>query len=107
MISEKKAPEKKAISLERFKPPPFGTRGYTIQLGAWTSKREAYDHTVKLHELGFSEAYIMDAVVKGTTYYRVRVGVFKRKSAATRQTYKYEKYTKEKVEPPWVTQLPK
>ncbi|MER3524710.1 MAG: hypothetical protein C4326_11800 [Ignavibacteria bacterium] len=55
--------------------PPAGEGRYTVQVSSWTSPEEADRAVARLKNAGF-EAYVVEAFVKGRTWYRVRVGRF-------------------------------
>ena len=69
------APEATAPAVEKPKPviPPSGSGNYTVQISSWASKGKADEEVSKLTAAGYT-AFVEDATVGGTTWYRVRVG---------------------------------
>lgn len=57
------------------KAPAAGVGRYTVQVSAWTSAADAQRAVDRLKQAGF-DAYVVEAFVKGRTWYRVRVGRF-------------------------------
>jgi hypothetical protein len=53
--------------------PTSGSGDYTVQVSAWMSRTKADAEAAKLSTAGF-DAYVEDAMVFGSTWYRVRVG---------------------------------
>ncbi|MCK5571617.1 MAG: SPOR domain-containing protein [Bacteroidetes bacterium] len=53
--------------------PTSGSGDYTVQVSAWMSRTKADNEAAKLSTAGF-EAFVEDAMVYGSTWYRVRVG---------------------------------
>jgi cell division protein FtsN len=51
-------------------------RGFTIQLAAYPSPKEADELVASLRSAGFNEAFYQVAKVNGRTWYRVRVGIY-------------------------------
>jgi cell division septation protein DedD len=51
-------------------------RGFTIQLAAYPSPKEADELVASLRSAGFAEAFYQVATVNGRTWYRVRVGIY-------------------------------
>jgi cell division septation protein DedD len=51
-------------------------RGFTIQLAAYPSPKEADELVASLRSAGFEEAFYQVAKVNGRTWYRVRVGIY-------------------------------
>jgi len=51
-------------------------RGFTIQLAAYPSPKEADELVLSLRSAGFGEAFYQVAKVNGRTWYRVRVGIY-------------------------------
>jgi rare lipoprotein A len=54
---------------------------YTVQVGAFTEMENAFRLKSGL-ELKYSDVYIIEATVKDSTFYRVRIGKFQRKEDA-------------------------
>jgi cell division protein FtsN len=67
---------------------------FTVQVAAYTSEKEAQTMSASLKEKGFSAFYVA-AKVKGTTYYRVSVGLFSTKNEAN--AYKKDLLARAKV----------
>ncbi|MGK7345728.1 MAG: SPOR domain-containing protein [Candidatus Nitrospinota bacterium M3_3B_026] len=67
--------------------------GFTIQVGSFASAADAERLRKRLEGRGYN-AYTQTAKVKGRTWSRVRVGVFKNASAAKRAAEKLEKNEK-------------
>ncbi len=55
---------------------------YTVQVGAFTEKDNALRLKAGL-ELKYKDVYIIDVTVKDTTFYRVRIGKFRKRSDAS------------------------
>jgi len=55
---------------------------YTVQVGAFTEKENALRLKEGL-DLKYKDVYIIEAAVRGQTYYRVRIGRFQRKNEAS------------------------
>jgi hypothetical protein len=53
--------------------PPSGSGDYTVQISSWMSRSKADNEATKLSTAGY-EAFVEDAMVFGSTWYRVRVG---------------------------------
>ncbi len=53
--------------------PPSGSGDYTVQISSWMSRSKADNEAAKLSTAGY-EAFVEDAMVFGSTWYRVRVG---------------------------------
>lgn len=51
-------------------------RGFTIQLAAYPSPKEADELVLSLRSAGFNEAFYQVAKVNSRTWYRVRVGIY-------------------------------
>ena len=51
-------------------------RGFTIQLAAYPSPKEADELVASLRSAGFNEAFYQVAKVNSRTWYRVRVGIY-------------------------------
>jgi cell division protein FtsN len=51
-------------------------RGFTIQLAAYPSPKEADELVLSLRSAGFDEAFYQVAKVNSRTWYRVRVGIY-------------------------------
>ena len=54
---------------------PRGARGWTVQLAAYPTQAEAAELIRSLRSRGF-DAFHQEADVSGTSWHRVRVGVF-------------------------------
>jgi cell division septation protein DedD len=67
---------------------------FTVQVAAYTTEKEAQTMSASLKEKGFSAFYVA-AKVKGTTYYRVSVGLFSTKNEA--DAYKKDLLARAKV----------
>jgi len=65
----------------------------TIQVGSFTSKADAEKLKNRLVKKDFN-AYVQSFELKGKTWHRVRVGVFKTKNAAQREAKRLEKSEK-------------
>lgn len=61
--------------------PPSG-RGFTVQVGAFESLVEAADTLRSLQAQGHGDAFHVSAEVNGTTWHRVRVGLFPNRADA-------------------------
>jgi DedD protein len=57
-------------------------RGFTIQLAAYPSSKEADELVASLRAAGFKDAFYQVAKVNGRTWYRVRVGVYRSRPEA-------------------------
>lgn len=57
-------------------------RGFTVQLAAYPSPKEADELVSSLRAAGFGESFYQKATVSGRTWYRVRVGVYKTRGEA-------------------------
>jgi len=53
--------------------PPSGSGDYTVQVSSWMSRSKADDEAARLSTAGY-DAFVEDANVFGSTWYRVRVG---------------------------------
>lgn len=49
---------------------------YTLQVGSYRNKSNAENYAAEMGERGFEAVHIVEALVKGNTYYRVWVGKF-------------------------------
>ena len=68
LAPETAQPEKPKLTI-----PTSGTGNYTVQISSWASKGKADQEASKLTSAGYT-AFVEDATVGGTTWYRVRVG---------------------------------
>jgi DedD protein len=57
-------------------------KGFTIQLAAYPSAKEADELVASLRAAGFKDAFYQVAKVNGRTWYRVRVGVYRSRAEA-------------------------
>jgi cell division septation protein DedD len=57
-------------------------KGFTIQLAAYPSPKEADELVASLRAAGFDEAFYQFAKVNGRTWYRVRVGIYRSRPEA-------------------------
>jgi len=57
-------------------------RGFTIQLAAYPSSKEADALVLSLRSAGFDQAFYQVAKVNDRTWYRVRVGVYRSRAEA-------------------------
>ena len=57
-------------------------KGFTIQLAAYPSSKEAGELVGSLRAAGFEESFYQVAAVNGRTWYRVRVGVYRSRAEA-------------------------
>jgi nucleoid DNA-binding protein/cell division protein FtsN len=53
--------------------PPSGSGSYTIQVSSWATRAKANAQAAQFSQGGYS-AFVQEAVVDGTTWYRVRIG---------------------------------
>jgi cell division protein FtsN len=103
---EAKAPEvkKPEPKVEPSKPSttaPTGTGRYTVQVSSWTTSSEAERAVSRLKQAGF-EAYVVEAFVKGRTWYRVRVGRYATMAEAQEATSQLRAVQENGV---WVTKF--
>jgi cell division protein FtsN len=103
---EAKAPEvrKPEPKVEPSKPTttaPTGTGRYTVQVSSWTTSSEAERAVSRLKQAGF-EAYVVEAFVKGRTWYRVRVGRYATMAEAQEATSQLRAVQENGV---WVTKF--
>lgn len=70
---------------------------YTIQVGAFENHSLAKKYSVKFSRAGYPTA-ISQAVVRGKTWYRVRIGNFKTWTAAVKEKKKLEKVENKKFD---------
>ncbi len=70
---------------------------YTIQVGAFENHSLAKKYSVKFSRAGYPTA-ISQAVVRGKTWYRVRIGNFKTRTDAVKEKKKLEKVENRKFD---------
>lgn len=86
-------------------PPPAGTQGYTIQVGAWSSPTDARQYASKLWSSGFPAYIFRYEDKKQQVWHRVRVGVFPTKPHAESFAAELVPYLTAKDSKAWVTRL--
>lgn len=81
--------------------PTSGAGDYTVQLSSWASKGKADREASKLTSAGYT-AFVEDATVGGTTWYRVRVGRYASAKEAKEAAGQLSKISDEGA---WVTKV--
>jgi tetratricopeptide (TPR) repeat protein len=65
----------RAVNVLPEKPSQTKTSYYTVQVGSYRNKENAQRHAAEMRERGY-DTEVVEALVKGTTYFRVWVGTF-------------------------------
>jgi cell division protein FtsN len=80
---------------------PSGTGQYTVQVSSWRSKGKANSQAAELSTAGF-DAYVVDAVVDGESWHRVRVGRYSTMDEAREEIVKMQSHGVDGV---WITSV--
>jgi cell division protein FtsN/nucleoid DNA-binding protein len=100
IVEETKPPITEPPKKEEIKPlPPTGD--YTLQLSSWDKRIDAVRMVSRLSKAGI-DAYIAEGLVKGRTWYRVRVGRYATEAEARAASSRVESLSGNGV---WVTKV--
>jgi cell division protein FtsN len=80
---------------------PSGTGQYTVQVSSWRSKGKANSQAAELSTAGF-DAYVVDGVVDGESWHRVRVGRYSTMDEAREEIVKMQSHGVDGV---WITSV--
>lgn len=75
MTAEAKVPGDVVPAVIQVAAPKAVKIGYSVQVGSTTNREEAESLAKRFAAQGY-EPYISDVIIKGATYYRVRIGAF-------------------------------